>query len=166
MPSQQLLTALGEALGSGALVQELLASAGGSGSGAEIVATDPAYGVIGDGVADDTDALQAAIDAVELAGAGSVLVIPPGTYMVQDPTTASGVGSPLTLSGDDITVIARAATTGTTSATVMDTVMVTAIAGTVRISLVADAAGFGERVFVSGRGAAAFLFFCRTSPGV
>lgn len=110
MPSQQLLTALGEALGSGALVSELLSVAGGSGSGAEIVATDPAYGVVGNGTTDDTAALQRAIDAVELAGAGSVLVIPPGTYVVQDPTTGSGVGAPLTLSGDDITVIAWGAT--------------------------------------------------------
>src|SRR5687767_1693295 len=37
------------------------------------------YGAVGDGVADDTDAIQAAITA---AGAGRVLMFPKGIYLV------------------------------------------------------------------------------------
>lgn len=110
MPSQQLLAALGETLGSGSLVSELLSLSGGSGSGVEISATDPAYGVIGDGIADDTAALQRAIDAAELAGDGAVLIIPAGTYLVQDPAPTRGFVAPLALSADGITVIAWGAT--------------------------------------------------------
>jgi hypothetical protein len=39
------------------------------------------FGAVGDGVADDTSAIQAAIDAVTLAG-GGVVVAPPGAYLV------------------------------------------------------------------------------------
>jgi hypothetical protein len=39
------------------------------------------YGAVGDGVHDDTEALQRAFDAIGTA-AGSVVVIPPGTYRV------------------------------------------------------------------------------------
>lgn len=38
------------------------------------------YGAKGDGIADDTDAIQAVIDAV--AGTGGTVVIPDGTYMI------------------------------------------------------------------------------------
>lgn len=39
------------------------------------------FGAVGDGVADDTSAIQAAIDAVTLAG-GGVVVAPPGAYLI------------------------------------------------------------------------------------
>lgn len=43
--------------------------------------TDPLYGAVGDGVTDDTDAIQSAIDAAGAAGAG-VVYIPPLTFIV------------------------------------------------------------------------------------
>lgn len=43
-----------------------------------------AYGVVGDGVTDDTAAIQAAIDAASLTPFGSVFV-PPGTYKLTSP---------------------------------------------------------------------------------
>jgi polygalacturonase len=39
------------------------------------------FGAVGDGTTDDTAAIQAAIDAVEAAGEGTVLYIPAGTFM-------------------------------------------------------------------------------------
>jgi hypothetical protein len=79
-------------------------------------------GAVGDGVTDDTAAIQAAIDAVASAGGGTVL-LPPGVFLVSDTITlASGVtlqgsGVPSTiLRGDDLdgpivgtTVVAYAA---------------------------------------------------------
>jgi hypothetical protein len=49
-----------------------------------------AFGAIGDGIADDTAALQAAIDAAHAAGGGAVL-IPPGTYSTRPLTVYSKV---------------------------------------------------------------------------
>lgn len=87
MPSQQLLTSLGEALGSGALVQELLATSGGSGDTVFNV-MDPAYGALGDGSANDTAAIQAAVNAAVAAGDGAVVEIPYGTFVVGASTLA------------------------------------------------------------------------------
>lgn len=87
MPSQQLLRALGEALGSGALVQEMLALSGG-GSENVFNVTDPAYGALGDGSANDTAAIQSAVNAAVAAGDGAVVEIPLGIYLVGQSTTA------------------------------------------------------------------------------
>lgn len=52
---------------------------------------DPVYGAKGDGVTNDTAAIQAAIDAVELAG-GGVVLIPYGTYLVNAALTIDNPG--------------------------------------------------------------------------
>jgi hypothetical protein len=49
-----------------------------------------AFGAVGDGIADDTAALQAAIDAAHTAGGGAVL-LPPGTYSTRTLTIHSRV---------------------------------------------------------------------------
>jgi hypothetical protein len=54
------------------------------------------YGAKGDGVADDTAAMQAALDAAAKAGGGSVHV-PSGTFLISHPLT---YGAKVTLSGD------------------------------------------------------------------
>ncbi|MGH9276518.1 MAG: glycosyl hydrolase family 28-related protein [Acidimicrobiales bacterium] len=48
------------------------------------------YGAVGDGVANDAPALQAALNAVGVAR-GGVLVIPPGTYLIASPVAKSFV---------------------------------------------------------------------------
>lgn len=48
------------------------------------------FGAVGDGVADDTRAIQAAIDAVAYYGGGSV-VVPVGVYVVDGVTLHAGV---------------------------------------------------------------------------
>lgn len=58
------------------------------------VVTD--YGAVGDGVADDTAAVQAAIDACEAAG-GGVVYLPAGIYLV---TSGLTVTAPVRLLGD------------------------------------------------------------------
>lgn len=57
------------------------------------------YGAIGDGVTDDTDAIQAAIDGVEDDG-GGVVFFPLGTYLHEGFTPAEGVRL-VYLAGDD-----------------------------------------------------------------
>lgn len=42
------------------------------------------FGAAGDGVTDDTDAIQAAIDAIETTGFGGLLWFPPGVYKITD----------------------------------------------------------------------------------
>jgi hypothetical protein len=54
------------------------------------------FGAVGDGVADDTAAIQAAIDAVILLG-GGVLMFPRGTYSISAAISAS---APITLRGE------------------------------------------------------------------
>jgi parallel beta-helix repeat protein len=55
---------------------------------------DSPYGALGDGVADDTAAIQLAVDAV--AGTGGTVRIPAGTYMV-DAETKIRLGSDMTI---------------------------------------------------------------------
>ncbi len=55
---------------------------------------DPAYGARGDGVTDDTAAIQAAVDAV--AGTGGTLTVPEGTYRV-NAVTSIQIGGAMTL---------------------------------------------------------------------
>ncbi len=47
-----------------------------------VVRTPEEFGAAGDGVTDDTDALQAAVDAVREAGTGTVALAPGATYLV------------------------------------------------------------------------------------
>ncbi|WP_432136840.1 glycosyl hydrolase family 28-related protein [Streptomyces sp. bgisy154] len=49
-----------------------------------IVVTDPIYGAAGDGVRDDADSIQAAIDAATTVDGGTVY-LPRGTYMLSKP---------------------------------------------------------------------------------
>lgn len=64
---------------------------------------DPAYGAVGDGVADDTAALTAAMSAVNAAG-GGLLFFPQGTYRVTSAVTwPQGVN--ILGSGSDSTTI-------------------------------------------------------------
>ena len=45
---------------------------------------DPAYGAAGDGVHDDTAAIQTAVDQATKAGAGNTVLLPAGTYLLAD----------------------------------------------------------------------------------
>jgi len=54
------------------------------------VASVKDFGAVGDGVTDDTVAIQAAIDAVSVAGGGT-LFVPPGTYYVTNLAMKTGV---------------------------------------------------------------------------
>jgi hypothetical protein len=51
------------------------------------VVTDPAYGAVGDGVTNDLGAIQAAINAANVAG-GGVVFFPKGTYLVNGTLTS------------------------------------------------------------------------------
>jgi hypothetical protein len=67
------------------------------------------YGALGNGVANDTAALQSALDTCRLAG-GGVVYLPPGVYLVQMPVAggyALGVGTNTVVigAGRDATII-------------------------------------------------------------
>lgn len=60
-----------------------------NGTPGTFVVTDPKYGAYGDGVHDDTAAIQAAIDDAQDAG-GGVVYLPPGTYLTTSSLAISG----------------------------------------------------------------------------
>jgi len=70
----------------------------------------PAYGAVGDGVTDDTTAIQAAIDAAETAG-GGIVFLPEGSYLVTSGLTLPSEVS-LWGSGGEASVVGYSATTG------------------------------------------------------
>lgn len=75
--------------------------------------TKSPYNAVGDGVTDDTAAIQAALDAVE-ALAGGVVYLPTGTYKVTSELT---VTQPMAIYGDGAGLsIVRATTLGATKA--------------------------------------------------
>lgn len=63
-----------------------------------------AFGATGDGIADDTAEIQAAIDAAELAG-GGVVYLPEGDYLVSAPLTIDVAGVSLEGAGVDASTI-------------------------------------------------------------
>lgn len=67
-----------------------------NGTPGTVVVTDPKYGAYGDGVHDDTAAIQAAIDAVS---DGGTMYLPPGTYVTSDTLTISNPGVTIRGSG-------------------------------------------------------------------
>ncbi|MCA9325477.1 right-handed parallel beta-helix repeat-containing protein, partial [Candidatus Saccharibacteria bacterium] len=75
------------------------------------------YGAVGDGVQDDTFAIQSAIDAAGTAGGGTVLLTPGHTYVISD--TLSGVAN-LHIVGYGATI--ELTTTSNIDALVFDTV--------------------------------------------
>ena len=62
------------------------------------------FGAVGDGVADDTAALRAAVDAARLAGGGTVYM-PPGTYLLTSTLTINSSYVVLRGAGVDATKI-------------------------------------------------------------
>jgi hypothetical protein len=52
----------------------------------------PNHGAKGDGVADDTEAIQAAITAAQNAGYGGIVYLPPGVYLISSMLTISSPG--------------------------------------------------------------------------
>lgn len=63
-------------------------SGGGGGGSLGLSVKAEAFGAVGDGTTDDTDAIQACIDAVHTQG-GGVVYFPAGTYLVRVAQTAS-----------------------------------------------------------------------------
>ncbi len=63
---------------------------------ADFIATDDAYGAVGDGVADDTHAIQKALDDCYYSGGGTVW-LPEGKYRITSPIH---IGAFVTLRGD------------------------------------------------------------------
>jgi hypothetical protein len=80
------------------------------------------YGAVGDGVTDDTIAIQATIDAVEAIGFGTVY-FPAGSYLVSTTLTINSDGVYLRGAGKYISKLVRASDYG-------DTIFITGVDGT------------------------------------
>jgi hypothetical protein len=52
-----------------------------------------AYGAVGDGVADDTAEIQAAVDVAQAANGPGVVYFPPGLYIITSPIIIDGTGA-------------------------------------------------------------------------
>lgn len=80
----------------------------------DLVYNVKAYGAVGDGVTDDTTAIQAALDAAAAAAAGGMVYLPAGTYAI---TTTLSLASNLAFvgAGRGVTTITYTGTTGATS---------------------------------------------------
>lgn len=74
-----------------------------NGTPGTVVVTDPKYGAYGDGVHDDTAAIQAAIDTAQTAGGGTVY-LPPGTYSLSKSLSITTGNVQLLLKGAGIGV--------------------------------------------------------------
>ena len=55
------------------------------------------YGTVGDGIADDTAAMQAAVDAAQVAG--GIVFLPIGTYLISSPILIRNSGMPIIIRG-------------------------------------------------------------------
>jgi hypothetical protein len=51
----------------------------------------PRFGAAGDGLNDDTAAIQATIDAVEASTSSGIVYFPPGNYLISDPLVIKGI---------------------------------------------------------------------------
>jgi parallel beta-helix repeat protein len=103
-------------------LEELLAARETAAAGASrlvVNVKDPAYGAVGDGVADDTAAIQRAIDATALGG---VCYLPRGTYLVGSTTATTILSgrSMVSLAGDGPKVSVLKVAEGSTAPRVLD----------------------------------------------
>jgi hypothetical protein len=87
--------------GVGALASADTAAAAPAGQGAQTAFTVTDYGAVGDGTADDTAGIQAAINAARVSG--GIVFFPPGTYLTRGQTLYSRVH--LRGSGGDATTL-------------------------------------------------------------